>query len=528
MRPVDPALVRELPEARVPVAALGAVGVLQGVATVASVFALAAVVVAVAEGGHVVPAALALLALMAARALLAAGAEPLAAWAGHRVSRALRARLLIRLLDAPAEERPDPPTAVTLAVQGTASVEPYVARFLPALVHASVVPMLAVGALVVVDPASALIVVVTLPLLPLFAALIGRTTQEATQRRWRALSALSGHFLDVVRGLPTLVGYGRGWRQVRTIDRVSDQHRHATLGTLRLAFLSSAALELLATISVALVAVTCGLRLASGSMELGTALLAILLAPEAYWPVRRVGQEFHNAADGAEAVADLVAREREANESTSAPFDAEPGVVELRRVSYRYPGASTSVLEDLDVTVTTGLTVVTGASGAGKSTLLELLAGLRTPTSGEVRTLPAHLVSQQPFLPTGSIGDAVRLGNDAPAPVVWAALRDVGLDGLVAGLPHGIDSTIGDDGIGLSAGQRARLTLARATLARESLILLDEPTAHLDRDNAELAHEIIRSLATSRILVVVTHRPELVEIADRHVHLVGAARRTRV
>lgn len=523
MRPFDPDLVRRVPQARLPVLLLGAVGIVQGVATVAAAIALAAVVVAVVRQQAVSTAVIVLLGLIAVRALLAAGAEVLAAWAGQRVSAALRTRLLTRLLTVPAERRPHPSEAFTLAVQGTASVEPWVARFLPSLVHATVVPVVAIAALVVVDPWSALVVVATLPLLPLFAALIGRTTQEATRRRWASLADLSGHFRDVVRGLPTLVSYGRGWTQVQQVERVSDQHRRATLGTLRLAFLSSATLELLATISVALVAVTCGLRLAGGSMDLGTALVAILIAPEAYWPIRRVGQEFHNAADGAEALQRLLALDAETGPSPAHPGDEpgtpEPGAVHVWNVSYTYRGTTTPALEDIDLSATTGLTVLTGPSGVGKSTLLELLAGLRTPTRGHVDSLPAHLVTQQPFLPTGSLSAALGLGNGTATADLWWALRRVALDGFVAGLPDGLSTIIGDDGVGLSAGQRARIAIARATLAPEPLLLLDEPTAHLDPDSADVVHGVIRDLAVSRVVVVVTHRPELVEVADQHVHL---------
>ncbi len=527
MRPVDPALLRTLPESRAPLAALGAVGAAVGVTTIASAFALTAVVVAVARGEDVVPAAAWLAGLFAVRGALAAGTELTAAWAGTRVSRAVRTRLLRRWLTVGADSRPDPAQALTLATQGAASVEPYVARFLPALVAAAVVPVLAVLALAVVDPVSALVVVATLPLLPLFAALIGRSTEDATRRRWRALAALSGHFLDVVRGLPTLVAHGRGERQVATITRVSEEHRRATMRTLKVAFLSSAALELLATISVALVAVTCGLRLAAGSMPLGTAMLAILLAPEAYWPVRRVGAEYHNAADGAESlravIADLASSPGlpAADEPTGDLDGGEPihpGVA-LDAVGYTYPGSTTPVLDGLTFAAGPGLTVVSGVSGAGKSTLLEVLAGVRAPSSGRVRAPSAHLVTQRPFLPTGTLRSVLALGNTAPPDVVWQALRRVGLDGVVAGLPHGLDTTVGDDGFGLSAGQRARVALARATLAPERLVLLDEPTAHLDPDAAELAHAVIRDLARDRVVVAVTHRPELLRLADRHLHL---------
>jgi ABC-type transport system involved in cytochrome bd biosynthesis fused ATPase/permease subunit len=308
------------------------------------------------------------------------------------------------------------------------------------------------------------------------------------------------------------------------------------MATLRLAFLSSAALELLATICVAIVAVTIGIRLANGSMDLGTGLVAILLAPEAYWPIRRVGAEFHNAADGAEALARLTGElaERPAPASgaprpAGAPSpmsDAAPAVarVEVRGLTYTYPGAARPVLEGCHLTCGVGLTVVTGPSGAGKSTLLDLLARLRRPSAGTVVAPRAHLVAQRPFLTVGSIRDNLTLGLSArPASdTLWAALREVGLDGAVAARDGGLDSNLGDDGSGLSAGQRARLVLARATLDDATVVLLDEPTAHLDPESAALVHEAITSLAERRCVVAVTHRPELVELADSHVHLDGA------
>jgi ABC-type transport system involved in cytochrome bd biosynthesis fused ATPase/permease subunit len=422
------------------------------------------------------------------------------------------------------------------------SIEPYVARYLPALVSGAFLPPLAIGTLAFVDWPSALIVTLTVPLLPVFAALIGHTTQASTQRRWRSLSALSGHFLDVMRGLPTLASYGRAQAQVDTIATVSRQHRLATMRTLRLAFLSSAALELLATISVALVAVTVGLRLANAMMPLHTAMLAILLAPEAYWPIRRVGTEFHSAADGAQALDDVI------SELDTEPKPTKPGqraAVVAEGLSYAYPGTTTEVLSGLSLELPIGLTVVTGPSGVGKSTLLELLAGLRHPSAGTVtagvgndcEVLAAsatttsqpsptwgspprsHLVTQRPFLAAGTVRDNLTLGNDSTDDGLWEVLRVVGLDGMVTALPRGLDTRLGDDGFGLSAGQRARLTLARAALSTAPLILLDEPTAHLDDVSAALAHHLIQQLAATRTVVAVTHRPELLTLADRHIRL---------
>ena len=508
---------RALPEARRPVLWLGLAGVLQGVATVCGAFAVAALATAAVRGEDLVGPITGLAVAFGARAILSYLVERAAARAGVQVSGALRARLLAAWLLRPVETLPDPAAGTTLAAQGCASVETYVARYLPALVHAAVVPVLAIVALLVVDWPSAIIVVLTLPLLPLFAALIGRTTQEATDRRWAALHGLSGHFLDVVRGLPTLVAYGRGMRQVATVRSVSERHRTETMATLRMAFLSSAALELLATISVALVAVTVGLRLAAGNLDLLPGLTAILLAPEAYWPIRRVGAEYHAAADGAQALERIM--DELDIEAPVTPGIRESGVV-LADLGYRYPGDSTDVLLGVALEAGVGLTVVTGPSGSGKSTLLELVAGLRSPTAGSVAAARSHLVTQRPFLLPGTVRDNLQLtGPHAPARL-WDALRRVGLDGAVAGMPSGLDTVLGDDGFGLSAGQRARLAVARAVLGDDPVVLLDEPTAHLDADGVETVHEVIRVLAQERTVIATTHRPELVAVADWHVELV--------
>ena len=547
MRPFDPRILRVVPATRRPVAALAGIGIVQGIATIATAFALASLVVAVVRGSDLTGPVLWTGGLFAARAVLGALSETVAARAGATVATGLREQLLAAWSRRPTDQRDvtdeagESPfargrsRALTLATQGTSAVEPYVAKYLPALVSAAVVPALAIACLVVVDWPSAAIVVGTVWLLPLFAALIGATTQEDTERRWGALTDLSGHFLDVMRGLPTLVAYGRAERQVDTIGEVSQRHRRATMRTLRLAFMSAAALELLATISVAIVAVAVGLRLTHGSMDLLVGLTAILLAPEAYWPIRRVGTEFHSAADGAAALDDILA-ELDSPHCPTAMRDEEgedphcrramrsegggaEDVVTVTGVDYTHPGAKGATLTGVELVAGPGLTVVTGPSGCGKTTLLELVAGIRRPDSGRVSAPPVHLVTQRPFLGAGTLRDNLTIGGRQESHDLWEALREVGLDGTVAGLPDGLDTRIGDDGFGLSAGQRARLVLARALLSPATVVLLDEVTAHVDADSAATIGEVVERLARTRTVIAVTHQSDLVARADEHLAL---------
>lgn len=550
MKPFDPVLLRRVPAARAPVVVLSVAGVLAGAAAVAQAVVLAWLASTVVTGGDLTAPLAWTVGLLVARGLLAGAQESVAGWAGQRVASGLRSQLLRRWSRRPEGARPGPDEAVRLATDGVASVEPYVARYLPALVTAAVVPALSLVTLLVVDIWAALIVLLTLPLLPLFAALIGRHTQDETRRRWAAMSDLAGHFLDVVRGLPTLVAYGRAERQVDVVAEVGRRHQRATVRTLRTAFLSTVALELLATISVALVAVCVGLRLAYGAMDLQVAMTAILLAPEAYWPVRRVGAEFHNAADGAEALDRLLpelepspttepdpspSTERAASPTTEraalrestppdAPESADPtppdapgcAAVATERLTYHHPDRP-DTLRHLDLVADDGpgLTALTGPSGAGKTTLLELFAGLRTPTAGTVRAPRTHLATQRPLLLPGTVRDNLTLvGTTAGDGELRMALGRVGLWEVLAHRDD-LDTRLGDDGFGLSAGQRARLALARACLSDAPVLLLDEPTAHIAADARPGLRQVIVDLARHRRVVVATHDPELAGLADQ-------------
>ena len=527
MRPADPRLRPLLAPARRPLTVVVAGGVAGSALVLAQAWCVAGLVVALVGHRPVTGWAGAVALVYAARALVGGVVEVAAARAAGRVGTALRARLLTVLLDRPggrAGER------AALLTRGVTAAEPYLTRYVPALVLAAVLPPLTLVAIATQDWPSALVVGLTLPLVPVFGALVGLATRDRAERQWRVLASLSGHFLDVVRGLPTLVAFRRAEAQVGTIRAVTERYRRASLSTLRLAFASSAVLELVATLSVATVAVTVGTRLAAGHLDLRTALVVLLLAPEAYWPLRRVGQEFHAAAEGVATFEEALAVLAEDGAAAEAGV-AAGGELSVHRATVRFPGRSAPALHDVSVAVPPrGVTAVVGPSGAGKSTLLSVLAGLREPDEGTVRPAAAAerrrlvaLLPQRPVFVAGSVADNLRLAApDATDDELWAVLRRVALEERVRELAGGLDTSLAEDGASLSAGERARLALARVVLSDRPWVLLDEPTAHLDPLTEHVIADTLLELARDRAVVVVAHRPALVELADRVVHLEAA------
>jgi ATP-binding cassette subfamily C protein CydD len=431
----------------------------------------------------------------------------------------------------------------TAAVQGIDALEGYFARYLPQAVLASVVPLAVIAWVATLDIESAIVMALTLPLVPVFMWLIGRASEQRARERWHALRRLSNHFLDVVRGLPTLRAFNRGQSQAETIAEVSEQHRVATMGTLRLSFLSGSVLELAATLGVALVAVTIGVRLVDGGVGLQVAMTVLVLAPELYLPLRRLGAEFHASADGL-AVAERMLALLDAPATAVAGGGQRapsPGVatVRLERVSFSYPSRAGLVLEGLDLELRPGETVaLVGESGAGKSTAAALLLGLLTPTSGRVTVGGSDLagcdidawrrqvawVPQRPALVRGSIADNIRLG--APSACehdVRRAAVMAGADAFIGALPAGYETLVGDGGRPLSPGERRRMGVARAALRAAPLVILDEPTADLDPASVAVVAQAVARLAAGRTLLVIAHRDELVEHADRVVRLAAGA-----
>jgi ATP-binding cassette subfamily C protein CydD len=471
------------------------------------------------------------------------------AWAMEVAGRRAAASVLSELRLALAERRlAAQPTAAdgteageiaAAAVQGVAALEAYFARYLPQLVLATTVPLAVVGWVATVDLESALVMLLTLPLVPVFMWLIGRATEQRARERWHALRGLSTHFLDIVRGLPTLRALNRSQAQVAAIADVGERYRSATMGTLRVGFLSGSVLELAATLGVALVAVTVGVRLVDGGLGLQAGLTVLVLSPELYLPLRRLGAEYHASADGI-AVADrmLVLLDGPAAAGPGGPLHApSPAIAPIRieGVAFAYPARPGLVLDGLELELAAGeIVALVGESGAGKSTVAALLLGLLQPTAGRVTIGGTDLagcnldawrrhvawVPQHPALLRSTVAENIRLGTpSAPDERVRAAAALAGADGFVRALPAGYATLVGDGGRPLSPGERRRIGLARAVLRDAPLVILDEPTADLDPVGVEVVAAVVRRLAAGRTVLLIAHRPEVVEHADRIVRL---------
>jgi thiol reductant ABC exporter CydD subunit len=407
------------------------------------------------------------------------------------------------------------------------------------------------------DLTSGLIVAVTLPLIPLFMALVGWYTQRETRTKWHSLSRLAGHFTDVVAGLPTLKVFGRAKAQAEAVRKVTEDYRRASMVTLRVAFLSSMVLELLASLSVALVAVAIGLRLVYGGLTLEVGLAVLILAPEAYLPLRQLGTQFHAAAEGVAATAKVLAILETPLPVPGKRLDV-PAVPDMRldNVTVGTPGERGSV-GPLSLSIPAGrITVITGDSGAGKTTLLHVLAGVQRPEAGRVLVSTAAGVTgpddrdvgipdadrvqdvdlalfdpqlwrsrlawagQGGVLQAGSIRDNLALGNpDVTDDALRSALESVDATSFVDELPLGWHTALGEAGAGISQGQRQRLILARALARPAGLVLLDEPTAALDQRTERVVLAGIAAAARGSTVVLVTHRQAPVALADSVVAL---------
>lgn len=505
---------------------------------------VAAVVVAVASRGEdpatlVGPLAGAL-AAWGARAGLVALRDLLAARTSTRVRREAREALVGSVLaagpDLVAGERAG--ELVTTATSGVGALDGVVARYAPAVAWAAVLPPLVAGAVLVLDPASGALLLLGGPLVVFFLWLVGTRAAAASREQWAALGQLGALLVDTLRVLPTLVSYGRARGTAAWLGEVSDRYRTATMRALRTAFLSGFVLELGATLCTALVAVTVGVRVFEGAMAFERALLVLLLVPEFFAPLRTLGADRHAAMEGrpaAERLFALLDQPRPARGSAPVPA----GVPHLRLSGVGLLSAGRPVLAGVDLDLPPcSRTALVGPSGAGKTSIARLLLGFTAPDAGQVlvdgvplgdldpdawRAKVAY-VPERPWLLAGSVADNVRLGRpDATLAEVRAALERAHAGGVVARLPQGLDTRLGEDGARLSGGERLRVALARAFVKDAAVVVLDEPTSQLDaRSEAEVL-AALAELARGRTVLTITHRSAPLALHDAVVRVEGGA-----
>jgi ATP-binding cassette, subfamily C, bacterial CydD len=474
----------------------------------------------------------ALLVVVAARGAVCYGAEAAALRAAATVKSQLRRQLVARALRrGPAWlTRQQAGEITTLATKGLDSLDAYFARYLPQLLLACLVPIAVLVTVTTADWLSGVLIALTLPLVPVFAVLIGWQTKAHTERQWQLLARLGGHFLDVVEGLPTLKVFGRARAEADRIRAVTEEHRVATMGALRVAFLSALVLELAAALATALVAVEVGLRLLTGHIGYETALLVLLLTPEAYLPLRNLGGQFHASVAGTTAAASALAilddSDPSAADRTAVPGtaghcpDLRAETIELTAASLAYAGRDRPVLDGISLVIRPGDRIaLTGASGAGKSSLVALLLRFAQPAGGRIQVGGTDLaaipiaawrrqiawVPQHPYLFAGTIAANIELGDPTAS---RAAIETAAQLAGASALPGGLDGRVTERGRNLSAGQRQRIAIARALLRDAPLLLLDEPTAHLDPGAARHLLGVLETRFAGSTVILVTHRPD--------------------
>ena len=428
--------------------------------------------------------------------------------------------------------------AAALLSTGIDGLRSYFTGYLPALVLAAFLTPATIVVLTAVDLRSALIVMVALPLIPIFMVLIGVATAQRSAAALEALTTLHARLMDLIAGIPTLRALGRADGPAARVGDLADAHRRTTMSTLRIAFLSAFVLELVATLGVALVAVGIGLRLVTGGMTLAAGLTALLLAPEVFWPLRRVGAEFHAAQDGTtaadKAFAMIDAHRPERPGTRTAKAAGATILVDSLSVSTRDGLAPAR----LSARIGPGrLTVLSGANGAGKTTTLQAIAGLVAPTRGRVSVDGLDIaelepqawwrqlswLAQRPVLVPGTVLANLNLFGDLAD--LTTACRAARFDDVVAGLPDGLKTLLGRGGVGLSLGQRQRLGLARALGSPAELLLLDEPTAHLDEETElEVVQALKQRARAGSTVVAVSHRASLLAAADMVIEVEAESR----
>jgi ATP-binding cassette subfamily C protein CydD len=538
---VDRRLIGQLGSARRALVTSVVVGVLSTVSVLAQALLLAKLLgwaMTADPGPFPSTVVVGLLAALLARALIGGLGEALASRSGVQVTTELRAMLLESIAErGPTGLVDERVGSLTLsATRGLRALEPYFGRYLPAAVVAALAPPVALVTLALLDWPSALLAMALVVTVPFAMVRLGRRAARESERQWRRLSSMSGRYLELLRGIPTLRALGRVERGRQEVVAANEAVSESIALTLRAAMLSSAALEFLAGVGVGLVAMLAGLRLLHGSLTVAPALAVILVTPEVFLPLRRAGAEFHASTEGraaAEHVFELLDASRaRSGGSNTAPAAVTPVI--LRGVSAGY--GSRAVLEDLDLSLgAKAQLVVDGPSGSGKTTLLGLLCGFVAPSGGELLLggVPASeldwtgarrqisLVPQSPHVFASSLRLNLCLGLELRDDVLLEALELVGLDAMTTSRPGGLDQPLAETGRTMSAGERQRLGLARALVQDRPLVLLDEPTAHLDEVTIERLRLRLGPWLARRAVIEVSHRRGLLDPDGPRLRLTG-------
>lgn len=554
MKLVDPRLLRASRSGRGFLLLIVTVALLTTVVTIAQAFLLTKVIVDAFEGEASVDQLTPTLALLALVFLFRSLLSFLSERYTNQISHSIRAELRQSLIEKYAREgtllnrRFGAGELSLLATRGVASLEPYFNRFLPQLLIAMIVPVIVATTIAFQDLLSGLVILFTIPLIPLFGALIGRYTSSAMEKKWRTLGILSGYVLDLLHGLTTLKVYGRSKLQGENLRKQTDRYRKETMQVLKVSFLSSFALELIATLSVALLAVEIGIRLVNGGLSLSIGLVILILAPEVYWPIRNVAAQFHASADGVEASKKIFevldARFDTTSEEVQEGHEGEEKLKSLGRIKeIRWTDGEVVYNEDRSVTFRWGiatagkLTVISGPSGSGKTTLINALIRVHPLNEGRIFIETSKgtyrieeldisywldqisWIPQDPHFASGTIESNLKLIKPrANRERLTEVLKAANLE--LEELPNGLQTVIDDRQAGLSFGQLRRLALARAILKDSPIIICDEPTASLDHSNELFIQRTLKDLSRDgKLVIAITHDPELVKMADRKITL---------
>ena len=552
MRPFDPRLLRYARSARGPIAVTALLGTLTALLVLAQALfisaALSPVVSGTASLTDVWPYIAGIAAVFACRALIVAAREAVSTRAAAAAVRELRGRVVDASVTlGPRWRATKGAETTTLLSTGLEDLRPYFVSFLPQLVLVCTVTPAALGVILLLDFWSALIALIVIPLIPIFMILIGRFTQAASEDKLASMKRLTAQLLDLMSGLPTLRGLGREKAPRTHLHALGAANTKATMATLRVAFLSGGVLEFLTTLSVALVAVEVGMRLVFGNISLFHGLAIIMLAPEVFEPLRQVGAQFHASANGvtaSKAAFDIIEEaEAVASPGTDVCPDMARTDIVLDGLGMRARGAWAPA--PTSGVIAPGIvTALCGPSGAGKSTIVACLLADMTPDAGRILLRPSasssesgesilsdidpaawrrqiSWVPQSPTLVPGTILDNM---GDLPLDDLSDAAAATGFDDVLASAPDGWNTVIGSGGVGLSVGQRQRLALTRALAAHSQVVILDEPTAHLDAVSEETVVRAIDAMRDAgRTVIVIAHRAAMMEAADAVIDVRSAA-----